>query len=418
MRVLGFAILFACLVGVVWFAGSERPMPEPDELVKPGPTDPDAPEEHTTTESGLQYRILRKSDGTKPGPTDRVRVHYRGRLRSGRIFDNTYADGDSIAFKLDNVIAGWTEGLQLIGEGGMIELIVPPHLGYGDKASGGGIPANTTMFFLIELVEITNEPPEQKIVERVGPGPIDEDAPEEYTETESGFKFRVLRKSEGHKPGPYDVVTLHMQSWAEGQIAPIYDSYASKWPSRSCVTTVMPELALALGHISEGGMIECLMPPDLRPALKNTKSDFVVAEGETIRQIAELMKIERLFSTPVTDEDVPDEFQVTDSGLKYRILHQTDETPPKLNDQVTVNYIGWMDNGVEFDGTHLGGRPSTFPLSSAIIKGWREGLQLIGRGGIIELEVPPQLGYGLFGDPPIIPADATLRFAIEILEIN
>ncbi|MDA8743996.1 FKBP-type peptidyl-prolyl cis-trans isomerase [Rubripirellula amarantea] len=115
--------------------------------------DLDAPEEFTTTESGLKYRILRKSDGPRPTPQDEVEVDYSGWLDNGTIFDSSYNSRKTAKFRLGNVVAGWTEGLQLIGEGGMIELEIPSELGYGASGSGS-IPPNATLHFKVELHKI------------------------------------------------------------------------------------------------------------------------------------------------------------------------------------------------------------------------------------------------------------------------
>lgn len=120
----------------------------------PGPKDADAPAEFTKTPSGLEYRILRKSDGRKPTATDSVTVHYRGWLDNGTEFDSSYRRGESTSFPLTGVIRAWTEGLQLVGEGGMIELQVPSELGYGAEGSGGTIPPNATLHFLVELLKV------------------------------------------------------------------------------------------------------------------------------------------------------------------------------------------------------------------------------------------------------------------------
>jgi FKBP-type peptidyl-prolyl cis-trans isomerase len=158
-----FAI-FTCLVCAGFLTGCEKPdegfppipPPKAQSLVQmePGPKDPDAPTDFTTTDSGLKYRILRKSDGPKPTEDDFVRVHYRGTFEDGSIFDSTYGKlGKSIQFPLKGVIKGWTEGLQLIGEGGMIELEIPPELAYGADGKGA-IPPNTPLHFIVEVVEV------------------------------------------------------------------------------------------------------------------------------------------------------------------------------------------------------------------------------------------------------------------------
>ncbi len=121
---------------------------------KPGPVDPDAPEEFTTTASGLKYRIRRKSDGKRPTVDNTVKVHYVGWFDGGRAFDGSYKRGEPVKFPLRSVIPGWTEGLQLIGEGGMIELEVPYELGYGEKGQLPTIPPKATLHFLIELFQV------------------------------------------------------------------------------------------------------------------------------------------------------------------------------------------------------------------------------------------------------------------------
>lgn len=120
----------------------------------PGPADPDAPTEFTQTESGLKYRILRRGDGTKPKVSDSVKVHYVGTLDDGTEFDSSYRTGQPVTFALRQVVPGWTEGLQLVERGGMIELEIPPELGYGSAGAGGAIPPNATLHFTVELFEI------------------------------------------------------------------------------------------------------------------------------------------------------------------------------------------------------------------------------------------------------------------------
>ena len=123
--------------------------------VKPGPDDKDAPKEFSGTKSGLKYRIVRKSDGRKPTAQDTVTVHYRGWLDNGKEFDSSYKREQPATFPLDQVVPGWTEGLQLVGEGGKIELVIPSHIGYGTRGmAAGGIPGNATLHFVVELIQV------------------------------------------------------------------------------------------------------------------------------------------------------------------------------------------------------------------------------------------------------------------------
>jgi len=120
-----------------------------------GPIDADAPLAFTTTPSGLKYRILRKGAGGKPRATDTVEVNYHGWLDDGKVFDSSYARGESISFPLNGVIPGWTEGMQLVGEEGMIELEIPSNLGYGPRGTPGGpIPPNARLHFIVELIDV------------------------------------------------------------------------------------------------------------------------------------------------------------------------------------------------------------------------------------------------------------------------
>lgn len=130
------------------------PQEKPKEVVQPGPVDADAAEEFTTTSSGLKYRIRRKGNGKKPNASQTVEVHYRGTLDNGTVFDASYARGATTTFPLSGVIPGWTEGMQLVEEGGMIELEIPPNLGYGSQGSPPAVPGNATLHFLVELVSI------------------------------------------------------------------------------------------------------------------------------------------------------------------------------------------------------------------------------------------------------------------------
>lgn len=119
-----------------------------------GQIDAGAPKAFTTTASGLNYRILREGSGDKPTARQSVEVHYHGWLDNLNVFDSSYRRRESISFPLNRVIAGWTEGMQLVGKGGMIELEIPPKLGYGAQGAGAAVPPNATLHFLVELIDI------------------------------------------------------------------------------------------------------------------------------------------------------------------------------------------------------------------------------------------------------------------------
>lgn len=112
-------------------------------------------EEVMTTDSGLQYMVLEEGegDGTSPGPQDAVLAHYEGRFIDGEVFDSSIARGEPAQFRLDQVIPGWTEGLQLMETGDRYRFFIPPELGYGEGGSGP-IPPHSTLIFDVELLEV------------------------------------------------------------------------------------------------------------------------------------------------------------------------------------------------------------------------------------------------------------------------
>lgn len=106
------------------------------------------------TESGLQYEVLEATIGQKPKATDKVRVHYEGTLIDGTVFDSSYKRGESITFGLNQVIKGWTEGLQLMSIGSKYKLYLPYQLAYGERGAGANIPPYSALIFTVELLGI------------------------------------------------------------------------------------------------------------------------------------------------------------------------------------------------------------------------------------------------------------------------
>jgi FKBP-type peptidyl-prolyl cis-trans isomerase FkpA len=108
----------------------------------------------TTTASGLQYKVITPGTGKSPKATDTVLVHYRGTLISGVEFDSSYARREPIEFPLNRVIAGWTEGVQLMQEGAKYEFYIPSKLAYGSRGAGRDIGPNEALIFEVELLKV------------------------------------------------------------------------------------------------------------------------------------------------------------------------------------------------------------------------------------------------------------------------
>jgi len=107
-----------------------------------------------TLPSGLQYKVLKEGNGKSPKATDKVVCHYEGMLVDGTMFDSSIQRGEPATFPLNGVIAGWTEGLQLMKEGAKYRFFIPYQLGYGERGAGASIPPFATLVFDVELIEV------------------------------------------------------------------------------------------------------------------------------------------------------------------------------------------------------------------------------------------------------------------------
>ena len=105
------------------------------------------------TDSGLQYKVIKEGTGKSPKATDVVSVNYEGKLIDGTVFDSSYERGEPVEFPLNQVIAGWTEGVQLMKEGAKYEFVIPSDLAYGETGNQG-IEPNSTLLFTVELLEV------------------------------------------------------------------------------------------------------------------------------------------------------------------------------------------------------------------------------------------------------------------------
>lgn len=107
-----------------------------------------------TLESGLQYTVITEGTGNSPKATDQVKCHYEGMLIDGTLFDSSLQRGEPATFGLNQVIKGWTEGLQLMKEGAKYRFFIPHHLGYGERGAGSSIPPFATLIFDVELIQV------------------------------------------------------------------------------------------------------------------------------------------------------------------------------------------------------------------------------------------------------------------------
>ncbi len=148
-------ILIAFITGFAMFSMANANTPEENKAAgeafltenakKPG---------IVTTASGLQYQVITEGTGASPSATDNVSVHYKGTTIDGKEFDSSYKRGAPAEFPLNRVIPGWTEGLQLMKEGGKSRLFIPSNLAYGERGAGRDIGPNAALIFDVELIKI------------------------------------------------------------------------------------------------------------------------------------------------------------------------------------------------------------------------------------------------------------------------
>ncbi|WP_203594775.1 FKBP-type peptidyl-prolyl cis-trans isomerase [Wenzhouxiangella limi] len=132
---------------------AERNLEQGEAFLAQNRDNPDVQE----TPSGLQYRVIEEGDGASPEATDQVTVHYVGTLIDGVEFDSSRARGEPATFALNQVIPGWTEGVQLMQEGAIYEFFIPADLAYGEQGRPGPIGPNSTLIFEVELLEVQSD---------------------------------------------------------------------------------------------------------------------------------------------------------------------------------------------------------------------------------------------------------------------
>jgi FKBP-type peptidyl-prolyl cis-trans isomerase len=345
------------------------------------------------TASGLEYGFLKRgSADAPPSRDDSVEVHYTGWLTDGTEFDSSRKSGQPATFGVTQVIAGWTEGLQLMTPGARCKFVIPGNLAYGEAGSPPKIGPNATLVFDVELLKVTRMP-------KLRPS-----KPEAQQTLESGVKWEAVAAGAGEKATEADGLAFRYAIWKQtGELVDCSERQRDHRISGPMAALPFPFLKELAAKCKLGTIVRAEVPQKVFP---NVGAD-------TVWEL-ELTAINKLPAFRLLD---PTKTVKTQTGLEYEVIATGEGTAPRAIDTVVAHYSGWLTDGTPFDSSHSRGQPSEFPLSR-VIKGWTEGLQLMKPGGKFLFSIPGDLAYGARGSPPKIPANATLVFLVELVAVK
>jgi FKBP-type peptidyl-prolyl cis-trans isomerase len=356
-------------------------------------------------ESGIQYRITEPGKGEPVRGNDIVWVHYILMLEDSTIVDNSIERGEPVYFKMGagQVISGWEKGISLLREGDKATIIVPPSLAYGDREVGD-IPANSTLIFDVEILEVIP-----------APKPFELDRNTEIITTTSGLQFAIISAGKGTMLIPGMKVKIHYTGFFEDMT--VFDSSHDR--------TEPLEFTLGKGMVIRGweeGISKLRVGDKARLWVP-----YQLAYGQTGRgpippasnlifdvEVIDAEEVKRAAPFNVAGRDTIS----LESGLKYIVVAEGRGPQPGEGKIVEVDYTGFLMNGNIFDSSVERGQPFRFILGRGqVIQGWDEGVALMKKGARFRFIVPPELAYGERAMGPI-PSNATLIFDVELLDIE
>lgn len=378
-------------------------LPAPDDVAAP-------PADAEKEPSGLASKVLQPGTGKdKPRSFDTVKVHYTGWTKDGKMFDSSVTRKSPADFRLDQVIKGWTEGVQLMVVGEKRRFWIPAAQAYGDKPMRPGAPSGD-LTFDVELLEITKgvEPP---------PVPTDVAAPpSDAKKTPSGLASKVLQPGKGKdKPRSFDTVKVHYSGWTKD--GKMFDSSVTRGEAAEFpLDQVIKGWTEGMQLMVVGEKRRFWIPASLA---YGEMASMGAPAGDLVFDV-ELLDIKKGTEPPPVPKDLarpPADAKKTASGLRYRHLSRGKGTKhPTAADRVSVHYSGWQTDGKMFDSSVKRGSPATFGLGQ-VIKGWTEGVQLMVEGDKVRFWIPADLAYGAKPARPGAPA-GDLVFDVELIKIQ
>ncbi len=370
------------------------------------PTTAEEPTGPTTeTASGLQIAEITEGTGPTPNEGDIVIMHIVGSLEDGTVFADTYTQGQPVTATLTDVdlFAGWKEGVGMMKEGGKSRLTIPSDLAFGDEGAGAMIPPGATIIMDVELLTVMEPPVPAEV------------ADSDYETTDSGLQYYDIEVGEGDMPAPGQPVTIEYTAWLEsGEYLASTAVFGEPLEyNLNADPSVFPGWDEGVSTMQVGGRRQLVIPPEL--ALGEQGGGRIPPDATLIMEI-ELLEMGELVLPTEVDED---DYTTTDTGLQYFDIEEGDGAEAETGQLVTVDYTGWLTNGLKFDSSLDRGQPFTLTLGNGeVIPGWDEGLVGMKVGGKRQLRIPADLGYGALGSGSVIPPGATLIFDVELLDVQ
>ncbi len=409
---LAFAV-FLLLASAACKTENTDPVSEPNDVVNSQNTletpleEPITIENTIATDSGLKYLVIDSSDGESPKIGDVITMHFIGTLPDGTEFGNSYSQGTPIevVWGHEQLLPGWEEGIGLMKTGERVKFEIPPELGFGEQGFGI-VPPNSPIIIDMELLSI----------ERPPASPLEKTIP--LTTTESALQYYDITLGDGDQAIKHSNVATHYRIWVRGEDNS--DRFIASSYSAEPVSFVVGRSENVFSGWDEGvvgmrlgGKRLLIIPPEL--AFGSESSSGIPANATLIMEI-ELVRV----SQSVTISEVADNaYILLDSGLKYNDLKVGQGDLAAQGQSILVHYTGWLEDGTQFDSSQDFGQPFDFELGSGqVISGWDLGIIGMHVGGVRQLVIPSELGYGTAGAGNLIPPNATLIFRVELLEIQ
>jgi peptidylprolyl isomerase len=360
------------------------------------------------TASGLEYTITEKGNGKQAQNGDKVTVHYTGKLTNDTVFDSSLKSGRPFEFKVGagRVIKGWDEAFTHLHVGDKATLRIPPEIGYGSNAMGK-IPANSTLIFDVELLDVVE-----------GPRPYVAKT-KDTIKTPSGLEIIMIQENKtGEQAVAGTMATFNYSGYfRDGKM---FDSSLDRNQPLSVKAgkgQLFPGWDEGLTMLRKGEKAKLIIPSKLAFGEKGFQT--LIPPNTDLVIDVEMLDVKTM-PVPVKYDVSKLEAKTTASGLKYyEVLRSGTGIKAEPGKNVKVHYSGYLADGTMFDSSVERGEPIEFPLGQGqVIPGWEEGIALMEVGDKLRLVIPYTLAYGENGRPPMIPGKSDLTFDVELVSVN